>query len=61
MAFLLRRRVTPPARRFSLCSHMSTEWLISSGRDKRLVSMATTYAHINMAAVCSDKAWHYVL
>lgn len=50
----------PPAQYFSLCSCMSTEWLISSGRDKRLVSMATTYAHINMPAVCADKAWRYV-
>lgn len=40
---------------------MSTEWLISSGRDKRLVSMATSCAHVNMPAVCADKAWHYVL
>lgn len=49
------------AQYFSLCSCMSTEWLISSGRDKRLVSMATTCAHVNMPAVCADKAWHYVL
>lgn len=40
---------------------MSTEWLISSGRDKRLVSMATTCAHVNVPAVCADKAWHYAL
>lgn len=51
----------PAAQYFSLCSRMSTEWLISSGRDKRLVSMATTYTRINIAAVCADKAWHYVL
>lgn len=38
---------------------MSAEWLISSGRDKRLVSMATSGAHVNMPAVCPDKAWHY--
>lgn len=23
--------------------------------------MATTCAHVNMPAVCADKAWHYVL
>lgn len=40
---------------------MSTEWLISSGQDKRLVSMATTCAHVNVSAPCADKAWHYVL
>lgn len=51
----------PQTQYFSICSCMSTEWLISSGRDKRLVSMATTYAPINMPAVCADKAWHYVL
>lgn len=55
------RVLRPMAQCCSLCSCMSAEWLISSGRDKRLVSMATTYAHINMPAVCADKAWHYVL
>lgn len=40
---------------------MSTEWIISSRQDKRLVSTAATSAHVNMPAVCADKAWHYVL
>lgn len=51
----------PLAESFSLCSCTSTEWLISRGQDKRLVSMATTCAHVNMHAVYADKAWHYVL
>lgn len=44
---------------FLLCGCMSTKWLISSVRDKRLVSMAASCAHVNMPAVCADKAWHY--
>lgn len=50
----------PEAPLSSLRSSLSSEWLISRGRDKRLVSMATTWAHFNMPAVCTDKAWHYV-
>lgn len=45
---------------FSLWSCMSTECLISAGRDKCPVSMATTCTHVNMPAVCEDKAWCYV-
>lgn len=46
----------PSSRRSSL----SSEWLISSGRDKRFINMATTCAHFNMPAVCTDKAWRSV-
>lgn len=45
----------PAAGRLCGCS----KWLISSGRDKCLVSTATSRAHVNMPAVCGDKAWHY--
>lgn len=44
---------------FSLWSCMSTECLISAGRDKCLVSMATIFTHVNMRAVCADKTWRY--
>lgn len=45
----------PAAGRLCSCS----KWLISSGRDKCLVGTATSHAHVNMPAVCGDKAWHY--
>ena len=47
----------PAAHRMCTCS--CGERLISSAWDKCLVSMATSCAHVNMPAVCRDKAWHY--